>query len=171
MKQIVDRFFLELKKESSVKNFSSPLLNSGLKIVKEKKGDFEKNKFFYKQIGADHFWRDRLVWTDRDWSKYVSNPNLETWIMKKKGDLIGFYELEFHKNKNEIELINLGILKEFRSQKYGSLILKHMIKESFKRKINRVWVHTCSLDHKFALNNYLSKGFKIFKEEKINFVA
>ena len=91
--------------------------------------------------------------------------------MKKDESLIGFYELEFHEDKNEIELINLGILKEFRSKKYGSLILKHMIKLSFQKKINRVWVHTCSLDHKFALNNYLSKGFKIFKEEKINFVA
>ena len=30
--------------------------------------------FSYKQIGKDHFWRDRLVWTDKQWLKYSSNP-------------------------------------------------------------------------------------------------
>jgi hypothetical protein len=29
-------------------------------------------------------------------------------------------------------------------------------------------VHTCSLDHKNALNNYLSRGMKIYNTEIIN---
>ena len=37
--------------------------------------------------------------------------------------------------------------------------------------LERMWVHTCSLDHKHALQNYKSKGFEIFKEEEIDFVA
>ena len=31
----------------------------------------------------------------------------------------------------------------------------------------KVWVHTCSLDHKNALANYLARGMKIYKSEKI----
>ena len=31
----------------------------------------------------------------------------------------------------------------------------------------RVWVHTCSLDHKNALNNYIARGMKIFKTETV----
>ena len=34
--------------------------------------------------------------------------------------------------------------------------------------LKRVWVHTCSLDHKHALKNYLSRGMKIFKKETIS---
>ena len=41
------------------------------------------------------------------------------------------------------------------------------IKKSFIEDINRVWVHTCSLDHKNALNNYIDRGMKIFKTEII----
>ena len=41
------------------------------------------------------------------------------------------------------------------------------IKNSFVNKPKRVWVHTCSLDHKNALNNYKSRGMKIFKTETI----
>ena len=64
----------------------------------------------------------------------------------------------------------MGILKEHQGKKFGSLLLKHIIHEAFSKKIERLWVHTCSLDHKHALDNYLSKGFKTFKEETINFI-
>ena len=39
------------------------------------------------------------------------------------------------------------------------------IKKSFDQKINRLLLHTCSLDHKNALNNYIARGMKIFKSE------
>ena len=86
--------------------------------------------------------------------------------MKNNDELVGFYEKEFHPSKNEIELINMGILKKFRGKKLGSILLKHAIKTSFKQKLSRMWVHTCSLDHEFALNNYRSKGFKILSIEE-----
>jgi ribosomal protein S18 acetylase RimI-like enzyme len=165
----VQRYFLELKLvDKKDSNFN---LSHKIEIILEEKRDFNINKFFYKQVGADHFWRDRLVWSDKKWGKYVSNKNLETWIMKKDNKFIGFYEKEFHPSKNEIELINMGILKEHRGKKFGSALLTHAIQTSFKLRPKRIWVHTCSLDHKFALSNYQSKGFKIFKQEEINFVA
>jgi hypothetical protein len=30
---------------------------------------------------------------------------------------------------------------------------------------NRVWLHTCTLDHPAALSNYLARGFVPFGEE------
>ena len=166
----VQRYFLnyEFSKNAKVQKIKN--VNSLTFILNEKK-NYEINKFFYKQIGKDHFWRDRLVWTDKQWLKYSSNPLLDTWILKKNNnDLIGYYEIEKHENK-EFELINMGILSEHRSKGLGSLLLSHVINESFKNKAGKVWVHTCSLDHKFALANYLSKGFKLFKKEQIDFVA
>ena len=38
---------------------------------------------------------------------------------------------------------------------------------SKKKNIKRVWVHTCTLDHKNALKNYLARGMKIYKKETI----
>ena len=87
--------------------------------------------------------------------------------MKKKDDLAGYFELIFHKDKNEIEIAYLGLLEEYQNQKLGSFLLSEAIKNSFLIKVKRVWVHTCSLDHKNALKNYLSRGMKIFKKEKV----
>ena len=146
-------------------------LGRNFKIEKDTTKNFELNKFFYKQIGKDHFWRDRLVWTDKEWRKYISNKNFETWIMKKENELVGYYEREYHVDKNEVELINMGVLREFRGQKLGSNLLTHVLKKAREEKVSRVWVHTCSLDHQNALKNYKSRNFKIFKEEQIDFVA
>ena len=67
--------------------------------------------------------------------------------------------------KNETEIAYFGILEEYRNKKLGSYLLTKAIKKSFDENINRVWLHTCSLDHKNALNNYIARGMKIFKSE------
>ena len=164
----VKRYFLEIK------DFSNPIelnIPENYQIILDDKKDFKLNKFFYKQIGADHYWRDRLIWSDKEWLKYSQNKNLETHIIKKAEDLVGFYEQEYHPGSNEVELINMGILKEFRGLKLGSTLLNHAIASASRKNPSRMWVHTCSLDHKYALQNYQSKGFEIFKEEEIDFVA
>ena len=73
-----------------------------------------------------------------------------------------------HIDKNEIEIAYLGLLEEYQNKNLGSFLLTVAIKNSFLEKAKRVWVHTCSLDHKNALNNYISRGMKIFKKEKIS---
>ena len=164
----VQRYFLEIK------NFNKPIelnLPENHKIIIDNKRDFQLNKFFYKQIGLDHYWRDRLLWTDKEWLRYAANKNLETHILKKNDELAGYYEQEYHPNSNEVELINMGVLKEFRGKKIGSNLLIHAINRASQKKPKRMWVHTCSLDHEFALKNYKAKGFKIFKEEEIDFIA
>ena len=164
----VQRFFLELKKNK--KQNQKIIFYKDPKISIEIDKDININKFFYRQVGKDHFWRDRLLWSDNEWKNYMNNKNLEIGIMRTKDNLVGFYEQEFHEEKNEIELIQMGILKEYQGKKLGSYLLKYIIQKTLNQNIKRLWVHTCSLDHKYALNNYLSKGLKIYKQEEINFI-
>ena len=129
--------------------------------------NFQLNKFFYKNIGKSHQWADRLIWTDQDWINYVSNKNVKTYILKEKNELAGYFELNLH--EDEVEIAYLGLLKEYHNKKLGSILLSSAIKNSFSvGNLKRVWVHTCSLDHKHALKNYLSRGMKIFKKETIS---
>jgi ribosomal protein S18 acetylase RimI-like enzyme len=125
--------------------------------------NFQLNKFFYKNIGKKHKWIDRLVWTEAQWIDYVSNKNVKTYVFKFKDDLAGYFELISHDEKKEVEIAYFGLLEEFQNKKLGSYLLSQAIQKSFKGDIDRVWVHTCSLDHKNALNNYISRGMKIFK--------
>ena len=130
--------------------------------------NFQLNKFFYKTIGKNHKWIDRLSWSEEKWISYVSSEKVKTYVFKFKNDLVGFFELIVHSEKNETEIAYFGILEEYQNKKLGSYLLTEAIKKAFENKINRVWVHTCSLDHKNALNNYVSRGMKIFKTETLN---
>ena len=127
--------------------------------------NFHLNKFFYKNIGKKHHWVDRLIWTEKQWNEYTSDEKVKTYVLKKNDDLAGYFELIIHKDKNEVEIAYLGLIEEYQNKKLGSYLLSTAIKNSFLNNPNRVWVHTCSLDHKNALNNYIDRGMKIFKTE------
>ena len=165
MTQEVHRNYLEINSIEDLNDVNDPTEEYSLNLLEPQ--NFQLNKFFYKNIGKKHKWIDRLVWTENQWMDYVSSEKVKTYILKYKGDLAGFFELIFHSEKNEIEIAYFGILEEFQNKKLGSYLLSQAIQKSFKRDINRVWVHTCSLDHKNALNNYIARGMKIFKTETI----
>ena len=165
MSKKVERNYLEI---NSVEDLNEPKLNNEEIFVDLLEPvDFQLNKFFYKNIGKDHNWVDRLIWTDKQWINYVSDKKVKTYILKYKNDLAGYFELIYNKEINEVEIAYLGLLKEYHNKKFGSYLLSSAIKNSFLEKPKRVWVHTCSLDHKNALHNYLSRGMKIFKKETI----
>ena len=162
----VERNYLEINSIKDLNYSKKPKENCNIQCIDP--ADFQINKFFYKQIGKDHRWIDRLIWDDQTWIKYVENPKVNTYVLRDKDDLIGYYEqiIDFE-NKN-CEIAYFGILKEYYGKKYGGFLLSESIKNSFEKKIERVWLHTCSLDHKFALKNYQARGMKIFKSETIN---
>ena len=167
MTQKVRRNYLEIKSLKDLKEGHKPSSDYSLSLIDPI--NFQINKFFYKNIGKNHKWVDRLIWSEEKWINYVSNERVKTYIFKYKDNLVGFFELIFHTESNETEIAYLGILEEYQNKKLGSYLLSEAIKKSFIDNVNRVWVHTCSLDHKNALNNYISRGMKIFKSEILNF--
>ena len=165
MNKTVERNYLEINFLEDLKDTSD--FNEKYSVNLVNPVDFQLNKFFYKNIGKNHHWVDRLVWTEKQWIDYVSNKDVKTYVLKISNDLAGYFELNFHSEKNEVEIAYLGLLEEYQNKNLGSYLLSNAIKNSFLNKPKRVWVHTCSLDHKNALNNYLARGMKIFKTEKV----
>ena len=166
MTQEVKRNYLEINSLKDLKEGKKPSDQYSLSLIDPT--NFQLNKFFYKNIGKNHKWIDRLSWTEEKWINYVSSKNVQTFVCKNKDDLVGFFELIFHPEKNETEIAYLGILEEYQNKKLGSYLLSEAIQKSFENKVKRVWVHTCTLDHKNALNNYISRGMKIFKTQILN---
>ena len=166
MTEEVKRNYLEIKSPQDLKEGIKPSGDYTLNLINPI--DFQLNKFFYKNIGKKHKWVDRLVWPEEKWIEYLSSEKVRTYVLKYKDDLVGFFELIFHKKNNETEIAYFGLLEEYQNKKLGSYLLSEAIKKSFKNSVERVWVHTCSLDHKNALNNYISRGMKIFKSEMFN---
>ena len=163
MSEEIFRKYLEIKFLKDLKESKEPSENYNLNLVEPK--DFQLNKFLYKQVGKKYKWIDRLIWTDQNWIDYVSNKNLSTYVLKDANDLVGYFELIFCEKKQEIEIAYFGILEDYFGKKLGGFLLSEAIKKSFLIGAKRIWAHTCSLDHRNALNNYLARGMKVFKSE------
>jgi len=135
----------------------------GLSIVSPP--SFEVNRHFYQKVGQNWQWVDKLKWNEDSWNEYVSKNVLETWIGQIRGEPIGYFELG-NESENGIEITYFGLLPKFIGQGLGGALLTAAVERAWKIPgISRVWVHTCSKDHKYALDNYIKRGFKLFKTE------
>ena len=166
MSNQIQRNYLEIKSISELIEVKKPFESLHLKKVEPV--DFQLNKFLYKEIGKKHRWIDRLIWNDKNWNDYINSPSVFTYILKNKDDLVGYFEQNIDFQKQECEIAYFGILEEYIGKKIGAYLLSEAIKQSFKNGSKRIWVHTCSLDHKHALENYLSRGMKVFKSENLS---
>ena len=166
MSSQVERRYLEISSINELVEKNKPL--DDLSLEKVYPPDFQLNKFFYKEIGKKHRWTDRLVWNDKKWIDYLENSSVNTYTLKHKKDFIGYFEQIFDKDKLDCEIAYFGIFEEYIGKQLGGYLLSEAIKISFNIGSKRIWVHTCSLDHKNALQNYLSRGMKVFKSETLN---
>ena len=162
----VKRYYLNINSIKDLSEIAKPSDIYQISLVNPP--DFQLNKFFYKQIGQKYRWIDRLIWNEKKWIEYVNNSDVKTFILKEKNNLAGYFEQIFHKEKLDCEIAYFGILEDYFGNKLGGYLLSEAIKKSFRFGAKRTWVHTCSMDHKYALKNYLSRGMKIFKTEVLN---
>jgi hypothetical protein len=159
------RNYLEITSLDDLKVVMCP--NKIYSVTPSIQNDFELNKFFYKQVGKKYQWVDRLSWSNEKWIEYISKKSCFTYILRENNELAGYYELIHNELTNEVEIPYFGILEEYFKKRLGGFLLTNAIKNSFLLGAKRIWVHTCSLDHKNALNNYLARGMRVFKTETL----
>ena len=75
----VHRYYLEINSLKNLNQAISPDQNLILKKVDPP--DIELNKFFYKNVGKNHRWVDRLLWDNLKWMSYLKNKNVNTYIL------------------------------------------------------------------------------------------
>ncbi|MDA0745059.1 MAG: GNAT family N-acetyltransferase [bacterium] len=125
----------------------------------------EFNRFLYIAVGTNWFWYTRLSWDYDKWLAYLNRPQLETWVAYISGTPAGYFELEMQK-QNDVEIAYFGILPGFLGKGLGGALLTSAITRAWDMGANRVWVHTCTLDHPHALQNYQARGFRIYRTEE-----
>jgi len=123
-------------------------------------------KFLYQAVGKDLNWIDRLLMKDDELSKYINSPKTEIYVFHVHGAPIGFCELD-KKVKDEIEIVYFGLVPQFRGKGYGKYLLRRILMKAWSYKPDRVWLHTCELDHPIALQTYYKVGFEKYDQKMI----
>ncbi len=121
------------------------------------------NRRFYSAVGAQWKWTDRLQWSEQDWHDYAHRHGLTTWLARLHDKSVGYFELE-SQDGGTVQIVYFGLLPECIGRGLGGPLLSAAVQQAWAfPDTRRLWVHTCSDDHRNALGNYLKRGFRIFR--------
>ena len=93
----IKRNYLEINSIRDLSKKKKPSNNLNVSLINPP--DFQLNKFFYKQIGKNHRWIDRLSWDDNQWIQYVNNINVKTFVLKETSMVLFLYKTMKSKQK------------------------------------------------------------------------
>jgi|TARA_Y100000815_G_C13197885_1_gene445593 GNAT superfamily N-acetyltransferase len=151
-------YFLEMTAPSQLR--AKPIPNDLLVSECEIK-QFHFNQFLYRLIGAPWQWTERLDQPDEVWQQEIEDPNHRTWVAYHRGAIAGYYELR--RQGDDVEILYFGLEAAFFGRGFGGGLLSHATSSAWEwAGTRRVWVHTCTLDHLSALQNYQARGFTLY---------
>ncbi len=117
----------------------------------------------YRGVGANWHWRDRLDWSDAEWTTAVVRPGVELWIATDAAteSPAGYFELE--RTGEVVDIHYFGLLPEFIGRGLGGWMLTRAVEQAWALGPARVTLNTCTLDGEAALPNYLARGFSVVR--------
>jgi ribosomal protein S18 acetylase RimI-like enzyme len=116
----------------------------------------------YRAVGEQYRWRDRLIMPDAELKAALAKPGTSVHVMYDGDQIAGYVELV--KSGNKIEIAYFGVCPAFQGRGLGKHLLSYGIEQAWAEQgVERVWLHTCNLDSPHALDNYLKRGFQVYK--------
>jgi len=135
---------------------------SDFQIVQMDIPDLDFYMFLYQSVGEEWAWRDRLELTDRELRRILAPPNTEVHVMFVCGSPAGYVELN-RRQEGAVEIAYFGLRRPYMGRGLGKHLLSYGVERAWDMDAERVWVHTCNLDGPHALDNYLKRGFHIYR--------
>lgn len=163
----VTTWSLEQTSPADLRPASEP--EGDVRIIRSEIPSAEFSRFLYTAVGGDIRWTDRLAWSYEEWHEAVSRPGVETWVAYEKGTPAGYAELEAQED-GTVEIAYFGLVPAFRGRRIGGHLLSYAVARAWdmaerrpgRTPTKRVWLHTCSKDGRYAMDNYLRRGFTLF---------
>jgi GNAT superfamily N-acetyltransferase len=123
----------------------------------------EHYRELFRLVGAPWLWFSRLILDDVHLAEIVQHPKVELYaVHDEDGREVGILELDF-REPHECELAFIGLVPELAGQGLGKWLLAEAVGRAWREGVDRVHVHTCSLDHPAALAAYRRAGFIPYK--------
>ncbi|MBZ6076518.1 GNAT family N-acetyltransferase [Microvirga puerhi] len=126
------------------------------------KGDMDRYRTLFRLVGEPWLWFSRATMSNEALDAILHDPGIEVYALHDETTDIGLLELDF-RTEGEAELAFLGVVPGTIGQGAGRFLIQEAIRRSFERPINRLFVHTCTLDHPAALSFYRRAGLEPYK--------
>ena len=116
----------------------------------------------FARVGEEWLWFSRLVMPTAKLESILRNPAVEVYALSSHGRDEGLLELDFRET-GTCELAFFGLSNRLLGQGAGRWLMNRGLERAWAHPIQRLWVHTCTLDHPAALAFYLRSGFQVYE--------
>ena len=116
----------------------------------------------FRKVGAPWLWFSRLIMDDAKLESILNDPAVQLYEVAAVEAVVGMLELDF-RTEGECELAFIGLVPQLAGQGHGKWLLSEAVRRAWREGVQRVHVHTCSLDHPAALSAYRRAGFTPYK--------
>jgi GNAT superfamily N-acetyltransferase len=150
--------FLEMRDRPSVE-----VPASSLALERTDRPSPARYRKLFRLVGAPWLWFSRLVMDDAELAAIIQDPRVELYaVVDADRREVGMVELDFREG-GQCELAFIGLVPELSGKGHGRWLLAEALRLAWRNWIERVHVHTCSLDHPAALSAYRRAGFVPYK--------
>lgn len=122
-------------------------------------------RFLYDAVGRHYHWTGRHSWPDAELRDFLARPSVSLLVLYVRGTPAGYIELDAASEEPGTEIVYFGIMPEFHGRGLGKHLLSAGVQRAFETGVDRIWLHTCTLDGPYALANYRARGFVPYDTE------
>jgi GNAT superfamily N-acetyltransferase len=133
-------------------------------IIEAVQPDVDFYRFLYRSVGYHLRWRDRLLMADDDLTAILHAPSTSMYVLYVRGVPAGYVELDQQGSDTEISFF--GLRPQYQGRGLGKYLLNFGIERAWDDGAGRLWVHTCNMDGPAALDNYLKRGFRVYRVDE-----
>jgi GNAT superfamily N-acetyltransferase len=152
--------FLEMREPPPTALADAPV---GLSIHRVQQPSLDWYRKLYRAVGEEWLWFSRLRMSDRELAATIHDPRVYVGAVNDGREDKGLVELD-GRSDSEVEIAYFGVTADIFGRGAGQWLMEHALCAAWESSPQRVWVHTCTLDHPRALSFYLKAGFTPYKQ-------
>jgi ribosomal protein S18 acetylase RimI-like enzyme len=122
-------------------------------------GQAARYRALYAAIGRPWMWFSRAGHSEAEIAAIIDDRDVEALALVEEGRDVGLVELDFRK-PGECEIAFLGLVPGQGGAGRGRVLVAEGVARAFLRPVDRLWLHTCTLDHPAALRFYRRAGLR-----------
>lgn len=126
----------------------------------------DKYRTLYRRIGEPWLWYSRLLLSDAELLHIIHDPAARLWaVLDRRGIEVGILELDF-RQPEQCEIAFCGLVPELTGKGHGKWLIAMALQIGWAEAVvQRMWVHTCTLDSPNALSFYQKSGFTAYQRQ------
>jgi GNAT superfamily N-acetyltransferase len=156
--------YLEMTNAPTRPSPHPPVLKHQIMLTRIMEPTLSFYRYLYNAVGEPWLWYERRIMDDNRLQQIIHDERIEIYGLFVGGVPAGYAELN-RQDPNDIELSYFGLVPDFIGMGLGRYFLEAVIDIAWSYFPKRFWLHTCTLDHPSALQNYQRRGFSPFDQK------